>query len=78
MLIGDFDWRMIFGLPNVIFVLGCGVAALGILASAWVSVQRNRSLVDLKMMLVERGLSAEEIATIVRAKPEGATDEDGE
>jgi hypothetical protein len=76
MLIGDFDWNMIFGLPNVIFVLGCGVAAIGILASSWVSVQRNRSIVDLKMMLVERGLSAEEIATIVRAKPEGSSDDD--
>lgn len=77
MLAGNFDWNMIFGMPNLFIVfgggIGCLVAIVGIVAGTWEKVQRNRSLVDLKLLLIERGLSADEIEKIIRAKPEGSS-----
>jgi hypothetical protein len=62
MLASNFDWNMIFGMPNVFLVFGIGfgslIAIIGIVAGTWEKVQRNRSLVDLKLLLIERGLSA--------------------
>jgi hypothetical protein len=77
MLASNFDWNMIFGMPNVFLVFGIGfgslIAIIGIVAGTWEKVQRNRSLVDLKLLLIERGLSADEIDKIISAKPEGSS-----
>jgi len=76
MLADSFNWEMLFGMPNIIFVLGISVAIVGILAGAWVQVQRQRSLNELKLTLVERGLPAADIERIIRAKPSAAEQDD--
>lgn len=72
------DWNLLFAMPNLaIFVgtvMGCLLAIVGIMTSIWGKVQRSRSLDELKLSLVERGLSVEEIERIVRAAPESSED----
>jgi hypothetical protein len=50
-------------------VLGCGVAAVFIICYTIYLIHKNRAEVELKRELLDRGLSADEIATIIRATP---------
>lgn len=76
MLASSFDWDMIFSMPNLVFVVGCVIAVVAIIAGSWTSVLRQRSSDDLKLTLVERGLSADQIEKIVRARPKSHCEND--
>ena len=49
-------------------------AAAAILAYFWYKVRRDEMLTSLKRELSARGMSAEEIRTVIEAAPHGSTD----
>jgi xanthine/uracil permease len=53
----------------VAVVLVFSVAAVGVICLTFYMVHKNRAEVALKRELLDRGLSADEIATIIRATP---------
>jgi hypothetical protein len=64
----------------LIVAISCGTAVIlglaGIILSGVNSIHRRRTEVDFKRELVERGMSADEIATVIESAPplENATD----
>ena len=66
-------------LALLIISIGCGLALIlglaGIISSSISSIHRRRAETELKRDLVERGMSADEIATIIETStsPEDAT-----
>ena len=82
----DDPWtRTFFGLGQgqrfviIIVVIGCATAmilgTLGIIISAINSVHRRRAEMELKREMIDRGMSADEIAKVIEsaAPPEDAT-----
>ena len=67
MLAGQF-WQYIFGMPQVVIIMGCLVPIVGIIASYWYKAQKLRHENNLKRTMVERGMSVDEIERIMAAK----------
>jgi hypothetical protein len=66
-------WQWVESMPHpeaiimpVFFVVLTAIVTGGIVIN---SIHRRRSETDLKRELLERGMSADEIATVIRAKP---------
>ena len=68
MLAGNI-WESVFRMPQIAIIVGCLIPIVGIIASYWYKAQKVRAEHDLKRMLVERGMSADEIERIVVAHP---------
>lgn len=55
----------------LIVALGCAVGlvlgVVGIISTAYGSIQRTRAETQLKQEMLERGMGAEEIATVIKA-----------
>jgi len=70
---------MFFGSPFIIPVVAIGGVFLWMIISAIVSgvqsIVRHRNEVELKQMLVDRGMSADEIVRIVEASGQNETEE---
>ena len=62
-----FAWEVLFGIPQVIFVVGGAIAITGVIAVQWRMIHEARDRRELKRQLVERGFSAEEIERVIRA-----------
>ncbi len=56
-------------IPLVAIVLGCGLGAVGILSSVWYKLRVKQWEMSLKHSMLERGMSAEEIRTVLEASP---------
>lgn len=70
---GDFwSWFSKFNADDITgfiaVVLSLGVAAVAVICFTVYMVHKNRAEVALKRELLDRGLAADEIATIIRAK----------
>jgi hypothetical protein len=54
-----------------VIAIGCSIALIlglaGILSSMFSSIQRHRAETNLKREMIERGMSADEIATVILA-----------
>ena len=48
-------------------ICGCAVGAAAIVSDAWRKVRQSEDLTALKQSMLERGMSADEIATVVNA-----------
>lgn len=51
--------------------MGCLIPIVGIISGYWYKAQKVRAEHDLKRMLAERGMSADEIERIVAARSSG-------
>jgi hypothetical protein len=51
-------------------------AAIGLIAYFWYKWRREEMVISLKSELASRGMSADEIRTVVEAVPRGSTDVD--
>lgn len=56
-------------IPIVAFVIGGAVGATAIIARAWHRVRVAAYQAHLKDLMIQRGMSAEEIERVVRAEP---------
>ena len=65
----------IFGIPALPIIMGCLIPISAILGYFWYSAQKNKQNNDLKLSMLERGMSVEEIERVISA---GADDEDEE
>ncbi len=68
MLAGNI-WEWVFGMPQIAIIMGCLIPIVGIISGYWYKAQKVRAEHDLKRMLVERGMSADEIERIMAARP---------
>ncbi len=64
MLVGDI-WESVFRMPQIAVIMGCLIPIAGIISSYWYKVHKVRAENNLKRMLAERGMSADEIERIV-------------
>jgi len=75
-LVATIDWDSVLQQPDVVpLMLGFGTAAIVILgvtiAVQWRKAQQTKYNAQLKERMIERGFTAEEIATVISATPEG-------
>ncbi len=75
-MLAEHVWHKIFGMPQIIFIIGGLIAIAGIIASYWYKAQKLQSENALKRMLVERGLPADEIERIMAAQAQEPPDSD--
>ncbi len=61
-------WELIFRMPQIAVIMGCLIPIVGIISGYWYKAQKVRAEHDLKRMLAERGMSADEIERIVAAR----------
>ncbi len=73
-MFAEVDWNQLFRMPNIAVVMGCLIPIVGAVATAWYRIAKVRSENQLKRSLVERGLAADEIERVLRAK--GPTERD--
>ena len=66
MLAGNI-WESVFQMPQIAIIMGCLIPIVGIISSYWYKVHKVRAENNLKRMLAERGMSADEIERIVAA-----------
>ena len=59
-------------IPLVAIVMGCGLGAIGIVTSIWYKLRVKQWEMSLKHSMLERGMSAEEIKTVLEASPKRA------
>ncbi len=59
-------------IPLTAIVLGIGLGAVGILTSVWYKLRVKQWEMSLKHTMLERGMSAEEIKTVLEASPKTA------
>ena len=64
-------WNLVFGMPQVIFVMGGLVAVVAIGGSYWSEFQKAQSENRLKRSMVERGMNADEIERIMATRTNG-------
>ena len=66
-------WQWVQSLPDPhVIVMPTFFILLALIITGWLvinSIHRRRAENDLKRELLERGMSADEIATVIRAKP---------
>ncbi len=72
--LAEFNWSSLVAPEVLVFVVGGLIAIIAILAGAVTSVMNNRSQARLKMDMLDRGMSAEEIERIVNAGTDAAGD----
>ncbi len=60
-------------MPQIAVIMGCLIPIAGVICAAWYKTQKARSDNELKHVLVQRGMSADEIERIVSA---GQADKD--
>ena len=68
MLAGNI-WESVFRMPQIAVIMGCLIPIVGIVGGYWYKTQKVRAENALKRMLVERGMSADEIERIIAARP---------
>ncbi len=68
MLAGNI-WEWVFGMPQIAIIMGCLIPIVAIVSGNWHKTHKVRAEHDLKRMLAERGMSADEIERIVAARP---------
>ena len=56
-------------MPQIAVIMGCLIPIVGIISGYWYKTQKVRAEHDLKRMLAERGMSADEIERILAARP---------
>ena len=66
-MLADFAWELIFRVPQILFVVGGLIAIAAIICSFWYKVEKARSDKDLKLSMLQRGMSAEEIERVISA-----------
>ena len=54
-------------IPLVAIVMGCGLGAIGIVSSIWYKLRVKQWEMSLKHTMLERGMSAEEIKSVLEA-----------
>ena len=63
-MLADFVWELIFGMPQILFIVG---GLVGIAAIIFTKVKKARSDKDLKLSMLQRGMAAEEIERVISA-----------
>ena len=66
-MVAGFSWEMIFGMPQIVFVAGVLVGIAAVICTAWCKIEKIRSDKDLKLSMLQRGMSALEIDQVVSA-----------
>ena len=66
-MVAGFTWELIFGMPQIIFVAGGLIGIAGVICAAWCKIEKIRSDKDLKLSMLQRGKSAQEIDQVVSA-----------
>jgi hypothetical protein len=56
-------------IPLVAIISGCGIGAVAMVASFWYKLRVKQWEMSLKHSMLERGMSAEEIRTVLEASP---------
>jgi len=67
-MLADSVWNLILGMPQIIFVVGGLIAIAAIVCSFWYKVEKVRSDKDLKLSMLQRGMSGEEIERVIHAR----------
>ena len=60
-------WESIFRMPQLPIIMGCLIPITAIIGSFWYKAQKVKSDKDLKLSMLERGMSAEEIERVISA-----------
>jgi hypothetical protein len=60
-------WEYIFGMPQLPIILGCLIPIVAIVCGFAYKSQKARSDNELKRVLAERGMSADEIVRVIEA-----------
>ncbi len=66
-MLAGFTWEVIFGIPQIIFVAGGLIGIAAVICTAWFKIEQLRSDKDLKLSMLQRGMSAQEIDQVVSA-----------
>ena len=73
-MLAEQAWRVIFGMPQIAVIMGCLIPIVGLIANHWYKAQKVRFEHDLKLRLIERGMSADEIEPIIAAQAQEPSD----
>ncbi len=60
-------WESIFRIPQLPIIMGCLIPITAIIGDFWYKAQKVKSDKDLKLSMLERGMSAEEIERVISA-----------
>ena len=63
-------WESIFRIPQLPIIMGCLIPIVAIICSFWYKAQKVRSDKELKLSMLQRGMSAEEIERVISAGAE--------
>jgi hypothetical protein len=70
-LLAEFDWNSVLEPEKLAMILIFGgsfiVAIVGTIAGCWLSARRHTEQIKLKQEMLDRGMSADEIARIIDA-----------
>ena len=69
-MLADSVWELILKMPTILFIVGGLIAIAAIICSFWYKVEKARSDKDLKLSMLQRGMSAEEIERVISARGE--------
>ncbi len=60
-------WESFFRVPQLPIIMGCLIPIVAIIGSFWYKAQKVKSDKDLKLSMLQRGMSAQEIDQVVSA-----------
>ena len=63
-------WESFFRVPQLPIIMGCLIPIAAIIGHFWYKAQKVRSDKDLKLSMLKRGMSAEEIERVISAGAE--------
>ena len=63
-------WHSVLGMPQIAIIMGCMIPIVAICFQFWFKAQKVQSDNHLKRLMLERGMSAEEIERIISAGTE--------
>ena len=66
-MIAESVLQNVFQMPQIAVIMGCLIPIAGIVGGVWYKARRVQSDNELKRLLVERGMSVEEIERIIAA-----------
>ncbi|UCG31658.1 MAG: hypothetical protein JSU68_08315 [Phycisphaerales bacterium] len=74
-----FDWSALLDEDVLVFLIplaGCVIGLAAVIGHTWYRVVKAKSEAELKRLMIEQGLSADEIERIIEAGPESMRETD--